>query len=415
MTRGSPPGLRFLAIALAAIRRHAAGVIHLAMKSLLLPLLVASVGLPAVFTRAEEPAVPALEAGAGISPAAFSQIDWIRGEAPAEWEPGALYLIECWATWCGPCIAVIPKLNELHLNFKDKGLRIIGVNVWEDGIDKVREFVTARGDGMAYPIAYTGRGGAFETEWLVPAGVRGIPHAFVVRDGKLLVKTHPGYLTEEVVTGLLAGGEAADAAIAGIDNLLRQREEIGLALRAFNQAASSGDLPAMEEAYAKAEAAGADPLMTRQHRADLAIARKDWADVSAILEASSDNSPSNHTALQTILRRFDGNDEAPADLVRQALAAFEPRLDHVFGPVEFHTLANLEWRVGNKERALVRIRQAVERASDERNARVGVPADFYRRIADAFESGEPPARETVGEWLREALEARKQAAKPADS
>jgi thiol-disulfide isomerase/thioredoxin len=385
------------------------------MKSLLLPLLAAFVSLPAVSTRAEEPAAPALEAGAAISPAALSQIDWIRGEAPAEWEPGAVYLIECWATWCGPCIAAIPKLNELHLNFKDKGLRIIGVNVWEDGIDKVREFVTSRGHGMAYPIAYTGRGGAFETEWLVPAGVRGIPHAFVVRDGKLLIKTHPSYLTEEVVTGLLAGGEAADAALAGIDQLLRQREEIGLALRAFSQAANAGNLPAMEEAYARAEAAGADPLMTRQHRAELAIARKDWADLSAVIELSTDGGPNNQMTLQTILRRFDANDEISADLIRQALAAYEPRLGTVFGPVEFHTLANLEWRVGNKERALVRIRQAVERAADERNARVGVPADFYRRIADAFESGEPPSRETVGEWLREALESRKEAAKPADS
>lgn len=50
------------------------------------------------------------------------------------------------------------------------GLVVSGINVWEDGRDKVAEFVKNKGDGMSYNVAYTGKGGAFETEWLNLAG-----------------------------------------------------------------------------------------------------------------------------------------------------------------------------------------------------------------------------------------------------
>lgn len=392
------------------------------MKFLLLPFAASLAALATTPAFANDSATPAriagdkptadpapstvLDVGATVTPQALAELEWIRGEAPAAWEPGKLYILECWATWCGPCIAAIPKLNELHANHEAKGLRIIGVNVWEDGIDKVREFVASRGDGMSYPIAYTGRGGAFETAWLTPAGVRGIPHAFVVRDGTLLLKTHPSYLTDEVITGLLADTEAAEAALESIHERIRQRDEISSALRAFNQAANSRDLPIMEASLDKAIAAGADPAMIRSARADLAITRLDWPGLESVLDEITPDDPNGLIALHTVLRRLDATDEAPADVVRRTLAAFDPHVTRLQGPVEFHTLASLEWRIGNPERALERIRLAAELAADARNARVGVPASYYQRIAKAFKDGTPPSRETTSEWLREALQQR---------
>ena len=164
--------------------------------------------LPSLFLAASTVSSFAQKPGDTVTPDALGKLDWIQGEAPAAWEPGKVYILECWATWCGPCIAAIPHVDGLYDKYAGKGLRVIGVNVWEDGKEKVAGFVKQKGEGMSYPVAYTGKGGAFETEWLKPAGVKGIPHAFVVKDGKVVLASHPMQLSAELIEGLLAGGEA---------------------------------------------------------------------------------------------------------------------------------------------------------------------------------------------------------------
>lgn len=138
---------------------------------------------------------------------ALEGLVWLKG-GPVEKvdEKGKVYLIECWATWCGPCIAAIPHVNELHKKYADKGLVVIGVDVFEDGSDKAKAFAEKQGDKMAYPVAYWGgRNGAFDKNWLNAAGVDGIPHTFIVQDGKIQVMTHPMQIDEELIETLLAG------------------------------------------------------------------------------------------------------------------------------------------------------------------------------------------------------------------
>ena len=166
-----------------------------------------------------------LKPGDAVDVATVSSAKFLQGDAPEAWEPGKLYMLECWATWCGPCIAAIPHVNDLHKKYQEKGLRVIGMNVWEDDEEKIGRFVTDKGDGMSYPIAYVGRGGRFETEVLTPAGVRGIPHALLIRDGKLLLGTHPSQLTDELIEKLLKGGEEADNALKGIADAERAQRE----------------------------------------------------------------------------------------------------------------------------------------------------------------------------------------------
>ncbi len=174
---------------------------------------------PAATPAAEAPA-PAPEAPAALavgSPApALSPAKWLQGEPVKAFEKDKVYLVECWATWCGPCVAAIPHVNELHNKFKDKGLVVIGVNVWESPESKAAEFVKKKGAGMAYRVAYDGGDeGLVAKHWLRAAGANGIPHAFVVRESKILWHGHPSELSEEVVADMLAGKfDAAKVAAA---------------------------------------------------------------------------------------------------------------------------------------------------------------------------------------------------------
>ena len=46
---------------------------------------------------------------------------------------GKPLLITFWATWCEPCRAEFPMLNELISEYQPKGLKVVGINLDDDG------------------------------------------------------------------------------------------------------------------------------------------------------------------------------------------------------------------------------------------------------------------------------------------
>jgi thiol-disulfide isomerase/thioredoxin len=44
-------------------------------------------------------------------------------------QKGKVVLIDCWATWCAPCVKKFPHLVELHKKYSDKGLDCMSISL----------------------------------------------------------------------------------------------------------------------------------------------------------------------------------------------------------------------------------------------------------------------------------------------
>ncbi len=188
--------------------------------------------------------------------------DWVQGEPVKELSKDNVYVVEFWATWCGPCVATIPHLDEMHEKLKDKGVVFIGQNCWEQDVDAVKPFVKKMGEKMSYRVATddtkSEEKGYMAVNWMEAAEQGGIPCAFVVgKDGKIAWIGHPGSLKAEML------------------------EEV---------AAGTFDVKKAAEAQEKAEAAqGA--LMEKAQKLDAAVKAGKWDEANALLDSLAKDNP----------------------------------------------------------------------------------------------------------------------------
>ena len=188
---------------------------------------------------AQEPPVVTPTLNVGDPAPALKPGKWIKGDAVPKFEKGKLYVIEFWATWCGPCRASIPHLSELQKQYPD--VIFIGQDVWERNEAAVEPFVNQMGDKMKYRVAMdnpSGETGFMAINWMVAAGQDGIPTAFVIdKESRIAWIGHPMRL-DRVLKAVIDGSFDAKAEAAKTQAFMTLTKSMEKAARAKDAAAA---------------------------------------------------------------------------------------------------------------------------------------------------------------------------------
>lgn len=208
-----------------------------------------------------KPALFALLAGVGLLGAVETRADglglgdpapkldvkeFVKGEPIKAFEPGKLYVVEFWATWCGPCRVTIPHLTELQK--KHPEVAFIGVSIWEENQQEVKPFVDEMGEKMEYRVAVDNvpedgaRGeGAMADNWMRAADQNGIPTAFIVdKAGKVAWIGHPSSM-DEPLEKIVEGKWDIQAAIAAEKEAREERAKLGKVQEKLTKALQTED------------------------------------------------------------------------------------------------------------------------------------------------------------------------------
>lgn len=322
---------------------------------------------PANGASAVQEVVPGVLLKVGDKAPALAIEEWVKGSPVSGFEKGRTYVVEFWATWCGPCKVSIPHLTELQAKHTDK-LTIIGISSSEqNGVADVREFVKAQGDNMAYTVAWDDAGRTNKA-YMEASGSQYIPWAYIVNgDGHIAWIGSPFEGFDRALAKVLDG--TWDVAKEG--EKMRKADEFRARIMAAQEANDEAKMvgAAREMVEAVPEYATREALFVFQY--DLTTVKdydKAYAYATRLVD---DIAKDDHNALNGVawlISAEEGVERRDLDLALRAGERAAELTKHKDAQV-LDTLARVHSEKGDHEKAIATQRKAIEVAKGSREKR----------------------------------------------
>jgi peroxiredoxin/YHS domain-containing protein len=98
---------------------------------------------------------------------------------------GKVVLVDFWATWCKPCLKVMPRLQKLHNALSAEGFEVLGVSIDEDEdrVVKIKKMVDKL--DISYPVSLDAK----QTPAWHQFKVKAIPAMYLLdREGQIVAQ-----------------------------------------------------------------------------------------------------------------------------------------------------------------------------------------------------------------------------------
>jgi thiol-disulfide isomerase/thioredoxin len=316
---------------------------------------------------------------------------WFQGEAVRQFQPGKVYVIEFWATWCGPCILIMPHTAELQAQYRDQGVTVVAFTARDllgaanNTEDQVAAFVKKRGPKLHYAFAYAADATTSDA-WLKAAGKSAIPCAFVVdKAGRIAFIGNPMYLG--VVLPRVLAGDTPQAVTTEVSKLEQTWQRAGLVQTMGDDKISLQALLDLEAAY---PTVATHPFFLRGKLAYLVrVGEVDEARKLGeimIAKAIEQDNPNVLTLVSIFMRQ--GQEKKRKELLAVAVKAAEARAK-IVGDQDVRAmidLANAYSAFGDEARARACAGKAGQAAGDKDTGTLINLADIYCAIGDKVEA-----------------------------